>query len=68
MPFAQLTHRESLRALNMIIPEAGPFYVMEQGYLDLERLFSLNNAGTFFVIRSKNNILFKPRYFRPVDK
>ena len=41
----------------MIIPEAGSFYVMDRGYLDFERLFSLNNAGAFFVICSKNNIL-----------
>ena len=52
----------------MIIPEAGSFYVMDRGYLDLERLFSLNNAGAFFVIRSKNNILFKRRYSRHVEK
>ena len=52
----------------MIIPEAGSFYVMDRGYLDFERLFSLNNAGAFFVIRSKNNILFKRRYSRPVEK
>ena len=52
----------------MIIPEAGSFYVMDLGYLDFKRLFSLNNAGAFFVIRSKNNILFKRRYSQPVDK
>ena len=57
-----------VNALDMIIPEAGSFYVMDRGYLDFERLFSLNNAGTFFVIRSKNNILFKRRYSQPVDK
>ena len=57
-----------VNALDMIIPEAGSFYFMDRGYLDFERLFSLNNAGTFFVIRSKNNILFKRRYSRPVEK
>ena len=57
-----------VNALDMIIPEAGSFYVMDRGYLDFERLFSLNNAGAFFVIRSKNNILFKRRYSPPVEK
>ena len=42
-----------VNTLDMIIPEAGSFYVMDRGYLDFERLFSLNNAGAFFVIRSK---------------
>ena len=57
-----------VNALDMIIPEAGSFYVMNQAYLDFERLFSLNNSGAFFVIRSKNNILFKRRYSSPVEK
>ena len=52
----------------MIIPEAGSFYVMDRGYLGFERLFSLHNSGAFFVIRSKNNILFKRRYSHPVEK
>jgi len=57
-----------VNALDMIIPEAGSFYVMDRAYLDFERLFSLNNAGAFFVIRSKNNILFKRRYSSPVER
>ena len=43
-------------------------WIMDLGYLDFERLFSLNNSGAFFVIRLKNNILFKRRYSRPVAK
>jgi hypothetical protein len=57
-----------VNALDMIIPEAGSFYVMDRAYLDFERLFSLNNSGAFFVIRSKKNILFKRRYSSPVEK
>ena len=57
-----------VNALDMIIPEAGSFYVMDRAYLDFERLFSLNNSGAFFVIRSKKNILFKRRYSSPVVK
>jgi hypothetical protein len=41
---------------------------MDRAYLDFERLFSLNNSGAFFVIRSKKNILFKRRYSSPVVK
>jgi hypothetical protein len=57
-----------VNALDMIVPEAGSFYVMDRGYLDFERLYSLNNAGAFFVIRSKNNIQFKRRYSHSVKK
>ena len=57
-----------VNALDMIIPEAGSFYIMDRAYLDFERLFSMNNAGAFFVIRSKKNTLFKRRSSSPVDK
>jgi IS4 transposase len=56
-----------VNALDMIIPEAGSFYVMDRAYLDFERLFSLNNSGDFFVIRSKINIMFKRRYSNTVE-
>ena len=52
----------------MIVPEVGSFYVMDRGLLDLDRLFSLNNGGAFFEICLNNNILFKRRYSRPLDK
>jgi hypothetical protein len=60
-PFTHISEGKlhDVNALDMVIPEAGSFYVMDRGYLDFERLFSLNNSGAFFVIRSKNNIMFK---------
>jgi hypothetical protein len=40
-----------VNALDLLIPEAGAFYVMDRGYLDFGRLFKLNNSGAFFVTR-----------------
>src|SRR3989338_1344727 len=45
-----------VRILDLLIPEAGSFYIMDRGYLDFERLYSLNQSSAFFVIRSKVNI------------
>lgn len=54
--------------LDMLIPEAGAFYVMDRGFLDFERLFSLHQAGSFFVIRAKSNLKFQRRYSSPADR
>ncbi len=57
-----------VNALDLLIPEAGAFYVMDRGYLDFGRLFKLNNSGAFFVTRAKSNTQFRRRYSRRVDK
>ena len=57
-----------VNALDLLIPEAGSFYVMDRGYLDFGRLFKLNNSGAFFVTRAKSNTQFCRRYSRRVDK
>jgi hypothetical protein len=44
-----------VNALDLLIPEAGAIYVMDRGYLDFERLFTLHQAGAFFVTRAKFN-------------
>ena len=42
-----------VNVLDILVPEAGAFYIMDRGYLDFERLFTLQLAGAFFVIRIK---------------
>ncbi len=42
-----------VNVLDLLIPEPGAFYIMDRGYLDFGRLFTLNQAGAFFVIRAK---------------
>jgi len=46
----------------------GAYYVMDRGYLDFERLYTLNQSKAFFVIRAKRNTKLTRRYSRPVDK
>mgnify|MGYP003387301382 CR=1 FL=1 len=54
--------------LDLLIPEAGAFYVMDRGYLDFARLHRLHQAGSFFVTRAKANLRFTRRYSRPTDR
>ncbi len=54
--------------LDQIVPEAGAFYVMDRGYLDFERLYRLTLAASFFVTRTKDNVLLQRRYSHPVDR
>jgi len=37
-------------------------------YVDFERLFTLNQAGAFFVIRAKRNTRYMQRYSQTVDE
>jgi len=57
-----------VNVLDILLPEAGAFYIMDRGYVDFERLFTLHMAGAFFVIRAKSNTRYQRRYSRPVDK
>lgn len=43
-------------------------YVMDKAYLDFRRLYDLNESGSFFVIRAKNNFRFKATASRKIDK
>jgi len=52
--------------LDILTLEAGAFYIMDRGYLDFERLFTISQAGAFFVIRAKKNASYKRQYSHKV--
>jgi hypothetical protein len=54
--------------LDLLLPEPGAFYVMDRAYLDFERLYALQQAGSFFVIRARSNFKCRRVYSRPVDR
>jgi len=54
--------------LDVLIPEAGAFYVMDRGFFDLQRLHRLAQAAAFFVIRAKTNLRFRRIYSHAVSK
>jgi len=57
-----------VNVLDILIPEAGSFYIMDRGFTDFARWFSLHQAQAFFVIRGKSNLLCRRVYSRAVDK
>jgi transposase len=54
--------------LDLLLPEAGAFYIMDRGFLDFERLYRFHQAGSFFVTRAKSNTRLQRRYSHPVDR
>ena len=57
-----------VNVLDILIPEAGSFYIMDRGFTDFARWFKLHQAQAFFVIRGKSNLLCRRIYSRTVDK
>jgi len=57
-----------VNVLDILIFEAGSFYIMDRGYIDFKRLYALHQALAFFVTRAKSNIKCRRLYSRPVDK
>ena len=57
-----------VHALDLLLPEPGAVYVMDRGYLDFERLFTLHQAGAFFVTRAKANADMRRLYSAPSDR
>ena len=53
--------------LDILLPEPGAFYLMDRGYLDFKRLFTLTQSGAFFVIRAKRNTRHQRRYSHAID-
>lgn len=54
--------------LDELKPEPGTFIVMDRGFLDFRRLYRLQTAFAFFVIRTKSNLRFRRRYSHPHDR
>ena len=57
-----------VNVLDLLLPEAGAFYIMDRGYLDFARLYRLHQARGFFLLRAKSNTRFRRLYSHPVDR
>jgi transposase len=57
-----------INVLDRITIQAEAIYVMDRGYLDFERLYTLHQNRAFFIIRAKKNTVYKRVYSRQVDK
>jgi Transposase DDE domain len=57
-----------VNVLDVVIPEPGAFYVMDRGYIDFARLYTLHQAGAFFVTRVKSNFDARRAFSAPTDR
>lgn len=57
-----------VNVLDLLLPEAGAFYIMDRGYVHFERLYTLHQASAFFVIRARRNTRYRRLYSHPIDK
>ena len=60
------THEVSV--LDTLPVEAGAFYLMDRGYLDFSRLYTLHQARAFFVTRAKRGMNARRVYSMPTDR
>ena len=57
-----------VNTLDFIPVEPGAFYIMDRGYLDFARLYSLSQDAAYFVIRGKSNLKCRRVYSHPVER
>ena len=57
-----------VNVLDILIFEAGSFYIMDRGYIDFKRLYTMHQLLAFFVTRAKSNMKYRRLYSRPVKK
>jgi len=57
-----------VNVLDILVIEAGAFYVVDRGYLDFTRLYKLHQAGAFFVTRAKRGMNTRRVYSTQTDR
>jgi hypothetical protein len=68
--FVDITERKvhDFHALDQLKAEPEAFYVMDRNYIDFRRLYALEQARAFFIVRLKRNISLQRVYSHKVDK
>jgi hypothetical protein len=61
-------HFPDCKALDQMPALPGAFYIMDRSYLDFLRLYRLQQAGAWFVVRCMRHVAFRVITCRPVDK
>jgi hypothetical protein len=57
-----------VKVLDLLVIEAGAFYMVDRGYLDFGRLYRIHQSRGFFITRPKRNFAFERRDSRLVNK
>ena len=67
--FIDITHAKvhDVHVLDLLFLEPGSFLVLDRAYIDFARLYALDQALAFFVVRAKKNFQFRRRSSHPVS-
>jgi hypothetical protein len=57
-----------VNVLDYLITEIGAYYVIDKGYIDFGRLYSLHLNKSYFITRAKTNMQFRRIYSHQIDK
>jgi hypothetical protein len=57
-----------VKILDILPIESSAFYVMDRGYVDFSRLYTIHQAGAFFVTRAKKNMDIRRIYSKETDR
>jgi hypothetical protein len=60
------TYQENLW-LDQLLYQPGAFYIMDRGYLDFKRLYAIEQARAWFVVRAKKTLSYGRHHSLPVD-
>jgi hypothetical protein len=53
--------------LDQLVYQPGAFYLMDRAYLDFDRLYAIDQARSWFVVRAKARLRYCRLHSRPVD-
>jgi hypothetical protein len=53
--------------LDQLLYEPGAFYLMDRAYVDFDRLYAIEQARAWFVVRAKKTLRYCRLYSQPVD-
>jgi len=54
--------------IDNILLETGAIYIMDRGYMDFSRLYTIHQSSAFFIVRAKRNLQFKRLYSHTINK
>jgi hypothetical protein len=57
-----------VNVLDILSVDPGSIYIMDRGYVDFKRLYTMHQGLAFFITRAKSNCKFQRRYSHPIDK
>ena len=57
-----------VNGLDVLTYEAGAYYILDRGYLDFERLYSIHKHNAFFITRARKNTQLVRMYSAKVNK